>query len=199
MTMEPPLRAHSLNEIPYYLGISPCPRCGKGHWQADAPNLPRSGQGPIDVAANCSVCGLEKSFSFVCEYEVPASGPEAEQVNPFDAPSEIIDVSQWLGLFYLLIESASDDRSGPATRQKGLQAALCLAEALKFYGDDEMPPDNAFFCDTSAAMFREHPDLFARQKLRDMQSRLPALHKMSDHVARDERTAAKRWWQFWKK
>ena len=143
-------------------------------------------------------CGSEQTFRFLCESDPPESGPDQERINPTDRPSRIVDLAQWLSLFYMLAESAASKRDKTATRQAGFAAALCLAEALKFYGDNELPPVSAFFGSNSMAAFHEHPANFARQKLRDMQARLPALNTMAEHIEKDRHARRKRWWQFWK-
>ncbi|GAG20851.1 unnamed protein product, partial [marine sediment metagenome] len=120
-------------------------------------------------------------------------------ISPTAEPSKIIDLAQWLSLFYMLAESAAEGDSPVATRRRGYQAALCLAEALKFYGDDQLPPASAFFTPATAEVFRQHPERFARQRLRDIQAKLPALSTMAGHVDRDEGAAKKRWWQFWRR
>jgi len=65
--------------------------------------------------------------------------------------------------------------SSPAeTRRNARQAALCLAEALKFHGQEELPPESAFFCEASRAAYRANPANYARTRLRELQALLPA-------------------------
>ena len=40
-------------------------------------------------------------------------------------------------------------------------------------GDDELPPESAFFTEATLSAFREHPQNFPRQLLRDLQAKLP--------------------------
>ena len=120
-------------------------------------------------------------------------------INLTDRPSRLIDLAQWLGLFYHFLETA-DRQSAPADiRKMGFYAALCLEEALKFYSDNELPPESAFFTPTSQEAFRQHPEKFARQRLKDMRGRLPAIPKMVRRVDMDRQKAGKRWWQFWRR
>jgi hypothetical protein len=197
--MDEPLPAHTLNEVRYYLMVTPCSSCGKGPWVAEDDEMPvRAGQ-EVALPARCRNCGAERSFAFLCRHELPAHGPEAQTVNPSDAPSRIVDLAQWLSLFYVLIESAATETSKPATRLTGYQAALCLAESLKFYGDNELPPESAFFSPATLGAYREHPEKFAKQRLLDMQAKLPALHAMARNVSRDERARRRRWWQLWRR
>ena len=196
--MDEPLAAHSFNECRYYLMVTACDECGKGPWEMDSTDPSAPGAGPIAVQARCRHCQRNQRFDFLCESEVPPGGGRDEQINLTDEHSRIIDLAQWLSLFYMLIESAASAEQKPATRRTGFRAALCLAEALKFYTDDELPPESAFFTVKSLAAFHEHPEKFARQKLRDMHSKLPALPRMERSVGRDQRAGRKRWWRFWK-
>lgn len=194
-----PLEAHSLNEVRYYLTVTVCPSCGKGPREIDHADGPDPQTRLAVVTAGCRHCLQRDTLEFVCGHDVPAEGPQAETINPDIAPSRIIDLAQWLSLFYLLVESAASDTSSLDTRRGGFQAALCLAEALKFYGDDELPPRSAFFSEATGEMFRQHPQKFARERLRDMQAKLPALAVMARQVARDERSVRQPWWRFWRR
>ena len=153
----------------------------------------------MTVSTHCSRCGCSRTFAPVRRQEARGEGLEAERINPTDRPSRIVDLSQWLSLFHMLLESAASEPSPPAARLKGYRAALCLTEALKFYGDDELPPETAFFSQTTLDIFRQHPEKFARQRLRDMQAKLPSLPKMARQVVRDDRAKGRRWWQFWRR
>jgi len=195
--MDEPLQAHTFNEARYYLTVTACEACGHGPWKINSAEPPPGAQGLISVEARCQRCGDERTFRFSCENRLPSSGAESEQINPTDSPSRIIDLAQWLSLFYMLIEEAASADGKPDARRRGFRAALCLAEALKFYGDDELPEESAFFSEASLEVFHEHPEKFARQKLRDMRAKLPAFAVMARNVARDERKRPKKWWRFW--
>ena len=199
--MDEPLAAHSLNEVRYYLTATICPECGKGPRALLAPEPdPSAGQICRAVVA-CQNCSSRQELGFTCEYALASSGADIERINPTARPSRIIDLGQWLSLFYLLIETASRCDQPPEVRRLGYRAALCLGEALKFYGDDELPPEQAFFHEATRQAYLDHPESFARQRLRDMQSKLPKLQTMKCNINRDERTgnsARRRWWQFWR-
>jgi hypothetical protein len=61
-----------------------------------------------------------------------------------------------------------------AVRKWYLLARACLDEALKFYdADNDLPPEDAFFSDTSQRQFRDRPAMFARQRLIDLRARRP--------------------------
>ncbi|MFA6134321.1 MAG: hypothetical protein WC869_09945 [Phycisphaerae bacterium] len=192
-----PLRAYTLNEIRYYLRVMPCAACGKGPWAIDSSSPPDPASRLVTVRARCHACGDTLEQTFCCELDLPAEGAESEVINPTDSPSRLIDLGGWLSLFYLLIESAAADPVVLSIRRQGYQATLCLAEALKFYGEDELPGEGAFFSAASAQAFRDHPEKFARQKLRDILSRLPALPLMARRISADERKQRPRWWRFW--
>ncbi len=194
--MDEPLPAHSPDEVRYYLMVTRCPSCGKGPWTIEEEH-PEQGGLEI-VRAHCHHCGHIKTFRFICEQ---AAGDEnrAELINPTANPSSIIDLSQWLSLFYMLLESASSEKSPATARLQGYRAALCLDEALKFYTENELPQDSAFFSGQTLAIFREHPEKFARQKLRDMQSKLPSLSAMAERITQKPKSARKKWWPFGKR
>jgi len=192
------LESHSLNEVKYYLMVRACAACGKGPRSLQDGGLSGRRDQTVTAVARCDNCGRTQELSFRYECDVPGEGAEAETINPSPQPSRIVDLSQWLSLFYLLLESTWRAPAGPAVRHNGFRAALCLGEALKFYGDDELPPAWAFFSPEGQAAFRDHPEKFARQFLRDMQSKLPSLPKMAQRVDRDNATRNRSWWQFWK-
>ncbi|HOF18618.1 MAG TPA: hypothetical protein PK082_06890 [Phycisphaerae bacterium] len=189
------LQARTFNEVRYYLLVTPCPQCGKGPWEIDSDD---AGGGQHLVVAHCRNCRHAERFRVDCEH--PDAG--GEPINPSDEPSRLIDLSQWMSLFYLLLEQASRATPKAQARLLGYRAALCLAEALKFFPLGELtPPESAFFSPAGRTAFREHPENFARPRLLDMQSRLPALPKMAGSVRRDRAADRPRrpWWKFWKR
>jgi len=197
--MGEPLRAHTINEVRYYLMVTVCQACGKGPRILDAIQPPgKSGQ-YARAETHCKNCQDRQDVDFICDEELTPSAPESDIISPTDEPSPTIDLGQWLSLFYLLVETAATETSPPLTRRLGFRAALCLAEGLKFFGpDDELPPESAFFTPDTLAAFRKHPEKFAKQKLRDMQAKLPSMGTMARRVARDEESRRRRWWQFWR-
>lgn len=193
-----PLCAHSWAEAHMYLKVTPCPNCSRGPWEITSEQPPTES---LTLLARCLHCRTEKKFLFECAGAPP--GPEdspdlpIELINPTPEPSRIIDLGQWLSLFYMLVEKASST-GGAESRRGGFQAAQCLDEALKFYTeDDELPPTSAFFVKASRQAFAEHPEKFARQRLRDMRNKLPDLRIMAKRIARDAgEKKPKHWWQF---
>ncbi len=193
------LHAHTFNEIKYYLTVTPCEACGKGPLVLESPNCPGTPQEQLTIEVRCKSCDQVRSLSFSYDHDLPLNGPQSEYINPTDEPSRIVDLGGWLSLFYLLVESAWREKSPPQVRESGLQAAMCLTEALKFYGDDELPPESAFFTPESSTAFRGHPEKFARQRLRDMQEKLPSVPRMARRVERDKTTRTRRWWSLRKR
>jgi hypothetical protein len=195
--MDEPLPAFTRNEVWCYLRVTPCPSCGHGPWEVQREDA--DGRA-LALLCRCRKCGREMRLDFTAACDQPDAGAAAEVLNPTDEPSRIIDLAQWVGLFHRLVEQAARDASKTHARRAGLQAALCLAEALKFHvaGQDE-PPETAFFNETTRRAFREHPERFSHSRLRELQGRLPALHVMAAHVDRDERRGRRRWWQFWRR
>ncbi len=187
----------SLAEAAYYLMVTPCAACASGPLETNAGRLDRrTDTGVLIVPAICRACGTGREILFAtarlrtddrwpAEPIGAADGPEWDEpsggINPNDEPSEIIDVAGWLMLFTLLSERASrqeqqarslPDRS--ACRRLQMRAAACLTEALKFYdADNDLPPEEAFFAAASRRQFREHPELFTRDRLIGLLARLP--------------------------
>jgi len=202
------LAAHSWAEAHLYLKVTPCEECSRGPWEIQAEPEEAGGR---TLRAKCINCGAVKEFAFQCPpapAETPTAGEQgpgedlpAERINPTPSPSSIIDAGQWLSLFYLLVETASKIPDRGQARRITFQAALCLDEALKFYSDDdELPPQTALFTEASRQAFASYPERFARQRLRDLRSKLPELRVMAGRLARDaQRATPKRWWQFWRR
>ena len=191
------LRAHSWAEAHIYLMVTPCANCSRGLWEITGEEDSPDTCSIKTLRVRCLRCGTEKEFLFECGEEGQKAS-SIELVNPTPAVSEIIDLGQWLSLFYMLVEKAGAAES-VESRRLGFQAAQCLGEALKFYTeDDELPPKSAFFVAASRQAFAEHPEKFARQRLRDMRGKLPDLRVMARRVSRDIGPKRKKpWWRFW--
>ena len=198
--MDQPLRAFTRNEVWYYLRVTPCPSCGHGPWHIEREDADADRR-HLTLRCRCGGCGREMCRTFEIATAPPEqAGALAEVINPTDEPSRLIDLAQWVALFYRLLERAAGGGSKAETRRAGFQAALCLGEALKFYAEGaEQPPASAFFSDASCRAAREHPERFERRRLLDLQGRLPALHVMAANVQRDQRHGRRRWWQFWRR
>ena len=167
--MPKPLTPHSTNELTYYFMVTPCDACGSGPQTVTT----IEGGKTARVTARCERCGHEHAAEFRSEFE--PSDPQTPCVNPLDEPSRLVDLNQWLGVAYVLIDQITENRGADAHALQ-LQAAVCLTEALKFYDpDDEVPPVDAFFHETSQRAFREHPETFARQHVCDLLAKLPPM------------------------
>jgi len=178
--------------------VTPCTACGKG--PRELKSAQQSGVRALSVATQCRACEHTEEFAFEIEHDTPLSGSESETINPTDAPSTTIDLAQWLSLFFLLVERANTEEDGVVSRQASYQAALCLAEAIKFYRDGEgLPEERAFFSEASLKVFREHPQKFSRHRLSDLQGKLPDLKIMARRIDRDHWVRTKKWWQFWRR
>ena len=169
--MSQPLHVHSPNEVRYYLLATPCEVCGAGPCVLHAVVPGRTPDEPALARATCQACRSGRILAFVSEY-APADA-DSPCISPVDEPSSVVDLDQWLGLYYQLHDLADRQQDPHRARQMTIDAALCLAEALKFYGDDELPPESAFFTEATLSAFREHPQNFPRQLLRDLQAKLP--------------------------
>ena len=177
--MQQPLHVHSSNEVRYYLLATPCEVCGAGPCVLHAV-VPADEPGRCSLArAACQACRSGRILPFVSEYE-PAE-PASPCVSPVDEPSLVVDLAQWLGIYYQLADEAHREQNPRRAHRLSIESSLCLAEALKFYeSDDELPPESAFFTEVTLAAFRQHPQNFPRQLLRDIQAKLPPLPDWPD-------------------
>lgn len=193
------LPAHSLAEAYYYLSINPCPDCstgvldaGKGRRLTDV-----AGAARVEIETTCRSCGVADHTIFDLASDVGLSGgDDIPKINNSDERSRLIDVAQWLTLFRVTTEAAAREPDKQAARLKGIEAALCLEEALKFYDDEEndLPANDAFFSEETRQRFRDHPEQFSRHRLIEMRAKLPALDVMRRSALRRQRRA---WWHFW--
>lgn len=195
--MDQPLRAHTFNEVRYYLMVCSCEACGKGPWVIDQAEPPKDPDKVATVKAHCNSCHATRDFSFTCAHILPEG--EDECINPTDSPSQIVDLGQWLSLHALLLDKARSADSPLEGHRMAYQAGLCLTEALNFYGDDELPDKSAFFSHTSELAFDKYPENFAKQKLRDMLAELPVMHHTHPADPQQQSAEARKWWQFWKR
>jgi len=204
--MGEPLRAHTSNELHYYLMVTPCAHCGRGPLVPEEGDLPVAGGAGQEktppeatLRARCRQCGGEAVFRFHWEHDVPADADDADCISPSRQASLIIDLGQWVSLYHLFSESAGSAKSPVDSRTSARQASLCLAEALKFYHDEELPPESAFFREASAAAFRRNPANFARTRLRDLHALLPAPAHHAEPAAPSKPDGPPPWWKFWRR
>lgn len=192
-----PLTAHSLAEAYFYLMVTPCPSCGEGPLRSESGQRtsPTQSELRVCIEALCGKCGQSAKFDFRLPSGAGTRGDAPAIVNPTVEPSEIIDVAQWLTLFRTVAEAASRDKDKVQARHLGLEAAQCLDEALKFYQDDnDLPPRDAFFSDTSRERLERNPEQFSRQRLINLRAKLPTCDAMRAAIAAPP--AKKKWWRF---
>jgi len=210
--------------------LTPCSRCGGGPLAAGDDAAGFNGQtGVLTIRAICpackaltdirlDACGLgdsmiEQDLSFAEDAIILSCVAN----NPTDESSHVIDVAGWLTVYGMLVDRAgkaadrADIIEGRAfVRRLQVRAADCLDEALKFFdADNELPPADAFFTEKGLNRFREHPDLFTRDRLIDLKAKLPAatnhakvaqVDQVDDRQTTAEKTVENKpaWWQFWK-
>lgn len=199
------LHANSLAEVYLYLMVTPCPNCGRGPLDSPAARslVADRGQGVV-VDAVCRSCKHEARL----EFTLPAGQPVAAgssltgplpEINPTDRPSRIIDVAGWVVLFRIITEAAAKTKDKVECRRLGYEAALCLEEALKSYdGDNELPPDSAFFSEASRNRHRDNPHLLARSRLINLRAKLPTLDAMQKRLLGLKQARERPWWKIWK-
>jgi len=197
---DPLLPIHSLAEALLYFRLTPCRGCGTGRLVADAAALRHDkDRNVLTVPITCQACGWsdvfwfdtsridpsEKAFESFSESPASAGAQTVPVLNTTGRCSRVIDVAGWLTLFAMLQDEArvgADNAHTPqaraAVRRLHLQASACLSEALKFYDEDnDLPPDDAFFSKRSRQQFRQHPELFARDRLIELRAKLPIQHR----------------------
>lgn len=201
------LPSRSTAERHFYLMVHRCPQCGKGPFE-----LVSTEQTPnqdLDIwFVRCRHCHQGRRLTFdrrsLLVEEAAAALPE---VNPSTEPSRLIDLGQWLALFFSILSKASDEKDRRESQQLGYEATLCLEEALKFYRpDSDLPPPEALWVESSRQQFKERPDLFARPKLLEMREKLPSLQVMRKAIAKSQTPTehnghrpktGKHWWSHW--
>ncbi len=197
-----PLVAHSLAEAYLYLMATPCGACGKGPLEGSDAHSIDSDQGSASVAipAACGACGERVDIRFALTEGLGADPNGPPIVNPTDEPSRIIDVAQWVTLFRMITEAAAKEEGKVAARELGLEAAQCLDEALRFYddGENDLPPAEAFYCESSRRRFADHPQQFSRQRLIDLRAKLPTASAMRSRIEAGNSGKKKPWWRRWR-
>lgn len=197
--IEVPGTIHSFAEAYLYVCVTPCRSCGTGRLVTDTAGLQYDGDRHVlTLPVTCQACAWSGIFRFdtslldprestlevFSELTALVETQPAPVLNPTENCSRVIDVAGWLTLFAMLQDEARifmdkahtvEDRS--AVRRLHLQASECLSEALKFYDEDnDLPPEDAFFSKQSRQQFRQHPELFARDRLIELRAKLPTQH-----------------------
>ena len=194
------ISARSVAEAYLYVFVTPCSMCRHGAREVSVlSGAPESAV--FRLVSACGNCAGTEEFFFSAPGSLPSVDPlsSSQPLNPTADASTLIDVGQWLTLHQCMLERAEETPDPSERRWRRFRAVQCLDEALKFYGaDSELPPESAFFADSSRRAFREHPQRFARSRLLDLRARLPDVEveaKVARQVARVGRQ--RRWWKFW--
>lgn len=188
-----PLIAHSLAEAHLYLMAVPCESCKRGSLRGGeaTAGVASDDQTIYTIVARCSACGAENVHTFqVSAGAVQPPPGEPAVVNPTAKPSRILDVGQWIVLFRVITEAAANEKDKVQARHLGLEAAQCLDEALKFYDDpeNELPPDEAVFTESTARRLREAPEQFSRTRLIELRGKLPTTAAMRKSLGSSRKT-----------
>jgi hypothetical protein len=187
--MDEPLRLHSPLELEFFLDVAPCARCGRGPLAVPAARpagKEQDGELPASVRTHCRSCNAQRTFHVKWIR------------NAADQPSEVVDLAQWVGLYFLYADQVAKAKTPTEARAAARRATQCLAEALKFYGPDEMPPESAFRKEQSLAAFRSNPANFAHTRLRELQAMLPVAADADLAGPHDDKPDDhKAWWKLW--
>jgi hypothetical protein len=187
--LQPLLPAHSILERHFYLMVLSCEQCSEGPFE-----LLSTEQSPDKLTdiwfIKCKKCENGQRLTFDnTKLKIDAienRTSELLEVNPTDQPSELMDVGQWLALFYSILNAASTQTDKKQSQQLGYEATLCLEEALKFYQQDsDLPPANAIWNENSKEQLKEHPELLLRSKLLHMREKLPNIKVMRNALAKE--------------
>jgi len=198
-----PLPAYSQVERHFYLMVRRCGRCNSGPFEFVGSEARQEGQWQVDDwEIRCRACKQQEHVLF--DQAALLVDPAADDksllvVNPGREPSRLLDLTQWMALFVRIMQAASSQTDRVESRRLGYEGALCLDEALKFYEpDNDLPPAEAFFSEQTLNSFREHPEHFSRQRLMQMQEKLPPLHRMRSALGQHNTGEKRGRWQRFK-
>lgn len=193
---------HSLAELHLYAALSRCRACSAQGLVVDAAVVTLTKERrALEAVAACGRCAAEVVLGFsTLTGASDCLDPTAAQrlpwiINPSGEPSELIDAAQWLILHRMAVETAARMPERDLARAILLEAGQCLAESLRFYPEDsDVPAESAFFTAESLQRFRDHPQLFARQRLIELAGVLPSSGVEPPVVVRVNRPAGTKWW-----
>ena len=194
-----PLITHSLAEAYLYFQATPCPTCGKGPLQGSDPQSLRTrGEDVlVTIDATCRSCRGTAKTTFQVPETRMSDEEEADVINNTEEASRILDVAQWITLSFVINESAARETDRVRARQLGLGASQCLEEALKFYddADNDLPPPEALFHDSSRRRLRDHPEEFSKRRLINRRAKLPRMSAVRPHPSPVKSRPELRWWR----
>jgi DNA-directed RNA polymerase subunit RPC12/RpoP len=198
------LPSRSNAERHFYLMVLPCGDCGQGPFELVSSE--RTADQTQDIwYIRCKHCGHGRRLLFdhktLLIDESAAITEELPMISPSEVPSALIDVGQWLALFYRIIAAAADEKDRKEAQRLGYEATLCLEEAVKFYhADSDLPPPDAVWTENSKQRLKEHPEMFIRSRLLQMREKLPSIQVMRQNLAKSEGhngQKKKHWWNKW--
>jgi hypothetical protein len=202
------LSSRTILERHFYLMVLSCDQCGKGPFELISTEQTPDGQ--VDIwYIRCKPCGQGQRLQFdqsrLVLDEAENRTNELLEVNPTDQPSELMDVGQWLALFFSILNAAADEKDRKEAQRLGYEATLCMEEALKFYEQDsDLPPARAVWTENSQQRLKDHPELFVRTRLLQMREKLPSIHVMRKAMINtipkpenDDGQKKKHWWHTW--
>ncbi len=188
------LTVHSVAEAYLCLLVTPCRDCGRGPLRQRG-DLTRTAaaRGGWLLSAACGACGSRAELAFDIQPPPTRAQARSDTINPTAERSQAIDLLGWITLFQTILAESQKQTDRQMARQLAWESAQCLDEALKFYGDNELPPADAFFSDVARDRFRAHPEYFARSKWRERRLLLPDARTRAAAAERPRR----QWWRFW--
>jgi hypothetical protein len=198
------LPSRSTAERHFYLMVLQCSGCGQGPFELVSSE--RTSDQSQDIwYIRCKHCKKGGRLLFdrksLLIDDATAMTEELPMISPAETPSSLIDMGQWLALFYRIIAAASDEKDRKEAQRLGYEATLCLEESLKFYHpDSDLPPPEAVWTESSKQRLKEHPEMFLRSRLLQMREKLPSLQVMRQNLAKSEGhngRKKKHWWNKW--
>ncbi len=173
-----PLVAHSYMEIHLFLQMTVCENCTAAPLQPLSHNLPSPApsESAITVFTTCGHCQHPHEFLFeIPKDALPTKFDELTPINKTSQPSQLIDLAQWVTLDQMLYEDSSNESDAKLARRLAIKASLCLGEALKFFQDpdNDLPPVEAFFQESSRSRFMQNPQLYSRQRILALRAKRP--------------------------
>lgn len=194
--------AHSLVEVHLYAALLGCRACSRRGFRVGQADVEQDDAAiRLHVRAECAACAEPIAFTV----DASACGPEHLRpesvrripivINPTGERSDLIDAGQWLTLYGMAVDSAGFPADRKLIRAALIEAGQCLAEALRFYPDDsDIPPPTAFFSAESLERFREHPEIFTRQRLIEWAGALPSSSVHPPAAVLRSRPVSTMWW-----
>lgn len=176
-----PLLARHLVEAHLYLKVNPCARCGTGSVNVADTISVQPGYKDVTVhfQTRCQSCGLAAQQDFLVPKRpsvLSLSNLRLADIGLDDQPSTLIDVGQWLILYSTFMNEVAKEDDRRLARVLKMEAAACVEQALHLYDepDNDLPPARALFLDATRQRFRDHPELFSRQRLINLRAALPS-------------------------